>query len=119
MVTEEERKSAEKRETIRLAVCEIVQLSSDLGIEAAVDSYSESSNNGKSLLAQEAELSKHVESLRAQKKVRMAKYDYLRDQEKALCDELQEPVAVIEFSGIPHDDQVILVIWLQSNHMLY
>jgi protein regulator of cytokinesis 1 len=103
MSSELDRKEAELEEKIRELVKEIIQLSQDLGLEPCVEEYRRSA---KTLVDQEALLLDQARELRAEKEVRMAKFNCLSEQEKILCDQLNEPRTVITFKGIPHDDQV-------------
>lgn len=104
MASEEENNEKRKIDSIRSIIQEIVQLSQDLSVEPSVESYVE--RHDVTLTEQETELLEKVEVLRKEKSIRMARYDFLRGQEAVLCNDLDEPPAVIPFSGIPHDDQV-------------
>jgi len=103
MSSELDRKESELQEKIKDLLQEIAQLSQDLVLEHCVEGLRLA---GKTLVERELTLLDQVKELRAEKEVRMAKFNCLSEQEAILCEQLCEPRAVIIFQGIPHDDQV-------------
>jgi len=107
MVEEEGSRVKEKQAHIIDLVKEMERLSEELTLDGSLVEQAKERGKGKPLLQAEIVYIDVLSDLRKRKAIRMEKYDSINDQVISLSEELGEKPMVIEFNGIPSDNQVI------------